>query len=78
MLYEEFLYVEYLEYDSTAFFILDGVYFLGITYMADIPIELNDFLFCLMFPFWLYFCRHACCLTFKKLTIFRHECCVIF
>ena len=39
MLYEEFLYVEYLQYDSTAFFILDGVYFLGIIYMADIPIE---------------------------------------
>ena len=52
MLYEE--YVEYL-YDSTAFFILDGVYFLGIAYMADIPIELNDF-FCVMFPFLLYFC----------------------
>ena len=55
MLYEEFLYVECLQYDSTAFIILDGVYFLGIIYMADIPIELNDF-FCVMFPFLLYFC----------------------
>ena len=77
MLYEE--YVEYL-YDSTAFFILDGVYFLGITYMADIPIELIDFFLCNFSIFALFlYCRHACCcLTFKKLTIFRHECCVIF
>ena len=74
MLYEEFLYVEYL-YDSTAFFILDGVYFLGITYMADIQIFLCNVS---IFALFLY-CRHACCcLTFKKLTIFRHECCVIF